>query len=96
MRTATVAVLALALAPAALATPYRASFTPSDPLAPKQYYLAQDHAFDAFPIELPVVNPVRVAIIDSGITPSVYPSAERAPAATVPIMPTRPPPETSE
>ena len=45
----------------------RAGFVPTDPLAPKQYYLAQDHAFDAFPAELPVVNPVRVAIIDSGI-----------------------------
>ena len=61
------AVLALALAPAAAAMPFRAGFVPTDPLAPKQYYLAQDHAFDAFPTELPVVNPVRVAIIDSGI-----------------------------
>ena len=42
------------------------------------------------------VSATSQAIIDSGITPSVYPSAERAPAATVPIMPTRPPPETSE
>jgi subtilisin family serine protease len=67
VRTAVVAVLALALAPAAAAMPLRAGFIPSDPLAPKQYYLAQDHAFDAFPAELPVVNPVRVAIIDSGI-----------------------------
>ena len=40
---------------------------PTDPLAPKEYSLAQDHAFDAFPLELPVVHPVRVAIIDSGI-----------------------------
>src|SRR5437773_9631321 len=47
--------------------PFRAGFVPTDPLAPKQYYLAQDHAFDAFQAELPVVNPVRVAIIDSGI-----------------------------
>ncbi len=67
MKTAAIAVLALALAPAAAAIPSRAGFAPSDPLAPKQYYLAQDHAFDAFPTELPVVNPVRVAIIDSGI-----------------------------
>ncbi len=55
------------LAPAALALPLRGSFTPTDPLAPRQYYLAQDHAFDAFPDQLPVVNPVKVAIIDSGI-----------------------------
>jgi Subtilase family len=67
VRTAAIAALALALAPAAAALPFRAAFTPNDPLAPKQYYLAQDHAFDAFPTELPVVNPVRVAIIDSGI-----------------------------
>ena len=67
MKTAALAVLALALAPAAAAMPFRAGFVPSDPLAPKQYYLTQDHAFDAFPAELPVVNPVRVAIIDSGI-----------------------------
>jgi subtilisin family serine protease len=67
LRTAVLAVLALALAPAAVAMPFRAGFVPSDPLAPKQYYLAQDHAFDAFPAGLPVVNPVRVAIIDSGI-----------------------------
>src|SRR5207253_310566 len=45
----------------------RPSFVPSDPLATKQYYLTQDHAFDAFGDTLPVLNPVRVAIIDSGI-----------------------------
>jgi serine protease len=56
----------LALA-AALAFAAGAGFTPSDPLVPRQYYLAQDHAFDAFGPELPVVNPVRVAIIDSGL-----------------------------
>jgi hypothetical protein len=67
VKTAVLVVLALALAPTAAAMPLRAGFVPSDPLAPKQYYLAQDHAFDAFPISLPVVNPVRVAIIDSGI-----------------------------
>jgi hypothetical protein len=67
VKTAALVVLALALAPTAAAMPLRAGFVPSDPLAPKQYYLAQDHAFDAFPISLPVVNPVRVAIIDSGI-----------------------------
>jgi hypothetical protein len=67
VRPAAVAALALALAPAAAALPLRTSFTPTDPLAPKQYYLAQDHAFDAWGPELPVLNPVRVAIIDSGI-----------------------------
>ncbi|HYZ90325.1 MAG TPA: S8 family serine peptidase, partial [Myxococcales bacterium] len=67
MRTAIAAALALILAPAALAIPLRASFAPTDPLAPKQYYLAQDRAFDAFPEQLPALTPVRVAIIDSGI-----------------------------
>src|SRR5207302_3635500 len=67
VRAALTATLALVLAPAALALPLRAGFTPSDPLAPKQYYLTQDHTFDAFGPDLPVVNPVRVAIIDSGL-----------------------------
>jgi hypothetical protein len=67
VRTAVVAALALALAPSAAALQSRAGFTPSDPLASRQYYLAQDHAFDAFGPELPVVNPVRIAIIDSGL-----------------------------
>ena len=67
MRSAVAAALALALAPTALALPLRAGFTPTDPLVPKQYYLAQDHAFDAFAGDLPTLSPVRVAIIDSGI-----------------------------
>ena len=67
MRALIAAGLGLLLAPAALALPVRASFTPTDPLVSRQYYLAQDHAFDAFGPDLPVVNPVRVAIIDSGL-----------------------------
>jgi subtilisin family serine protease len=67
VRTAIVAALALLLAPSALALTLKTSFSPTDPLAPRQYYLAQDHAFDAFPAELPALNPVRVAIIDSGL-----------------------------
>jgi len=67
VRAAVVAALALVVAPSAFALADKASFTPSDPLAPRQYYLAQDHAFDAFPSDLPVLSPVRVAIIDSGI-----------------------------
>jgi hypothetical protein len=59
--------LALVVAPAALALPLRAAFTPSDPLVPKQYYLTQNRAFEAFPEQLPALTPVRVAIIDSGI-----------------------------
>jgi hypothetical protein len=67
VRTAIVAALALLLAPTALALTLRTSFTPTDPLAPRQYYLVQDHAFDAFSAELPALSPVRVAIIDSGL-----------------------------
>ena len=67
MRLALAAALALVLAPSALALPLGARFTPSDPLVWRQYYLGQDHAFDAFGPELPVVNPVRIAMIDSGL-----------------------------
>jgi hypothetical protein len=67
VRTAFAAALALLLAPTASALPVRASFTPNDPLVSRQYYLAQDRVFDAFGTELPVANPVRIAIIDSGL-----------------------------
>jgi hypothetical protein len=42
------------------------AFTPTDPLAAKQWYLQQDHAFDTWP-DVPILSPVPVAIIDSGI-----------------------------
>jgi subtilisin family serine protease len=42
------------------------AFTPTDPLASKQWYLQQDHAFDLW-TDVPVFGPVAVAIIDSGI-----------------------------
>jgi hypothetical protein len=42
------------------------AFTPNDPLAPKQWYIAQDRAFDAFSL-LPLLPTVRVAVIDSGV-----------------------------
>jgi Subtilase family len=58
---------ALAFPAAAAAVGLGGAFVPTDPLAAKQYYLAQDHAFDAFGPELPTLNPVKVAIIDSGI-----------------------------
>jgi subtilisin family serine protease len=44
----------------------RLSFVPTDPLASKQWYLAQDRAFD-FWSSPPVLPPVKVAIVDSGI-----------------------------
>lgn len=42
------------------------AFTTNDPLAPRQWYLGNDRAFDFWP-ELPQLPPVRVAIVDSGI-----------------------------
>jgi subtilisin family serine protease len=57
----TLAVAALiAAAPAA-------AFAPSDPFASKQWYLAADHAFDAWPTPPATLAPVKVAVIDSGI-----------------------------
>jgi subtilisin family serine protease len=59
--------LALATVVAAHAAPAAAqAFTPNDPLAPRQWYLTQIGAFDAWP-DVPVLAPVRVAVVDSGI-----------------------------
>ena len=44
----------------------RLAFTPTDPLASKQWYLQQVHAFD-FWAEPPVLSNVKVGIVDSGI-----------------------------
>jgi hypothetical protein len=44
----------------------RIAFTPTDPLASKQWYLQQDHAFDFWP-EAPNLPVVKVAVVDSGI-----------------------------
>lgn len=66
MKRAALAALTVALA-VPLPAAARATYTPPDPLAVKQYYLGQDHAFDAFGDTLPVLNPVKVAIIDSGL-----------------------------
>jgi subtilisin family serine protease len=65
MSRSVVAALAAALAVAAPA----AAFVPSEPLAAKQWYLAQIRAFDGWP-DPPaqtLFTPVRVAIVDSGI-----------------------------
>ena len=63
MRKAVTAIAAAAMlvAPAAAL----AGFTPNDPLASRQWYLAQDKVFNAFDV-LPLLRPVRVAVIDSG------------------------------
>ena len=42
------------------------AFTPSNSYYAKQWYLAQDHAFDAWP-QPPTLAPVKIAIIDSGV-----------------------------
>lgn len=44
----------------------RQAFLPNDPLVARQWYLAQNRAYDAWQ-ELPPLAPVRVAVIDSGI-----------------------------
>ena len=60
-------VLLAALAVAALAVPAAAAaFVTNDPLAPQQWYLGQDRAFDSW-VEPPVLAPVKVAVVDSGI-----------------------------
>jgi subtilisin family serine protease len=53
---------------AALATASSAAaFTPADPLAAKQWYLQDDHAFDAWAEPPTTLAPVKVAVVDSGI-----------------------------
>src|SRR5438270_426178 len=65
---AAAAATGLALAGSAAAA-RAAGFVPNDPLAPRQWYLSQDHTFDFWPPELPQLPGagVRVAVIDSGI-----------------------------
>jgi subtilisin family serine protease len=61
--------LAVAAATALVAAAPANAYTPTDPGFAKQWYLVQDHAFDAWP-DPPaptLLAPVRVAIIDSGI-----------------------------
>jgi thermitase len=47
----------------------RLMFTPSDPLALRQWYLSRINAFDAWP-QVPNLPRVRVAVLDSGIDSS--------------------------
>jgi len=44
----------------------RLAFTPNDPLVVRQWYLNRINAFDAW-LQPPVLAPVRVAVLDSGI-----------------------------
>ncbi|HET7648361.1 MAG TPA: S8 family serine peptidase [Gaiellaceae bacterium] len=58
--------VAASVAALVLAAP-AAAFTPTDPGYAKQWYLAQDHAFDAWPTPPATLAPVKVAIVDSGV-----------------------------
>jgi subtilisin family serine protease len=59
--------VALLLAAAALAVPaVAAAFANTEPLAPKQWYLEEDKAWDYWPSQ-PQLFPVKVAVVDSGI-----------------------------
>jgi hypothetical protein len=59
--------LPVAAAAALVAASAAAAFTPSNAYYSKQWYLDQDHAFDAWPAAPPTFQPVKVAIIDSGV-----------------------------
>ena len=58
--------IAAAVAAVLIFTATAAAFTPSDPLAPRQWYLTANHAYDAW-AQLPTLAPVKIAIIDSGV-----------------------------
>jgi subtilisin family serine protease len=60
------ALLVVAVA-ALVAAGSAAAFVPADPLAPKQWYLLDDHAFDAWPEPPATLAPVKVALVDSGV-----------------------------
>ena len=63
MRWALLAACVAALATAASA----AAFTPADPLVSKQWFIQDDHAFDAWAEPPTTLAPVKVAVVDSGI-----------------------------
>ena len=46
--------------------PRRVAYVPNDPFLPRQWYAAQNRAFDAW-LEPPLLASVRVAVIDSGV-----------------------------
>ena len=60
------AALLCATAAALVAASSAAAFTPTNAYYAKQWYLGQDNAFDAWPSP-PPLDPVKVAVIDSGI-----------------------------
>jgi len=60
------ALLLLVTAALAAAAP-AAAFTPTNTLAPRQWYLQDDHAFDAWTQPPTDLVPVKVAVVDSGL-----------------------------
>jgi subtilisin family serine protease len=56
-----------AVGAALIAASTAAAFTPSNTYYGKQWYLAQDRAFDAWPTSAPPFQSVKVALIDSGV-----------------------------
>lgn len=59
--------LPAAVAAALVATSSAAAFTPTNTYYSKQWYLEQDQAFAAWPTAPPPFQPVKVALIDSGV-----------------------------
>lgn len=55
------------VAAALVAASAAAAFTPTNQYYSKQWYLAQDQAFSAWPTTPPTFQPVKVALIDSGV-----------------------------
>jgi subtilisin family serine protease len=68
--------LGLAVAALVAAAP-AAAFTPTDPFAAKQWYLNDDHAFDAWAEPPTTLAPVKVAVVDSGVDCSLADFAGR-------------------
>ena len=56
----------LALGVALGLTAPASAFTPTDPFVPRQWYLTANHTYDAWSA-LPQLDPVRIAIVDSGV-----------------------------
>jgi subtilisin family serine protease len=59
--------LPVAAAAALVAVSSAAAFTPTNTYYGKQWYLEQDRAFDAWPTPPAGLQPVKVAIVDSGV-----------------------------
>ena len=65
MKKLSLAVLGAAVV-ALVAASSAAAFTPSNAYYAKQWYLGEDNAFDAWAVP-PPFDPVKVAIVDSGV-----------------------------